>query len=93
MSNERPWDEPEHPSTEASREAVAVLMAMADWKAPIKHAELVALTGLDNTMVSLALRGLKHRGRVVVEGTGPRAIWCLAHRRQAEAGLHSGASA
>lgn len=82
MSTERPWDPPAHPSSEASDEALAVLLAMAGWKQPIKHAELVALTGLDSRPVSLALRGLQNRGRAVVEGRGPHATWQLAHRQQ-----------
>lgn len=81
----RPWEAPAHPTNEASAEAMSVLLAMADWKGPIKHGELMALTNLDSLAVSHALRGLKQRGRVVVEGTGPRATWLLAHHQQAAA--------
>lgn len=81
----RPWDPPAHPTNEASAEALSVLLAMADWKGAIKHGEIMALTSLDSQAVSYALRGLKQRGRVVVEGTGPRATWMLSHHHQAAA--------
>lgn len=79
----RPWEPQQHPTHEASPEALKVLLAMADWKGAITHAELVALTALDGRAVSYALRGLKERARVEVEGTGPRAAWKLAHRAKA----------
>ena len=81
----RPWDPPAHPTNEASAEAVSVLLAMADWRGPIKHGELMALTSLDSQATSYALRGLKERGRVVLNGKGPAATWALAHRKQAAA--------
>ena len=81
----RPWDSPAHPTNTASPEALSVLLAMADWKVSIKHAEIVLLTHLDSQAVSYALRGLKQRGRVVVDGAGPHATWRLAHRQQAAA--------
>jgi hypothetical protein len=85
LDDHRPWEPPPHPCNEASAEAVAVLLAMADWKGPIKHSELVALTNLDSQAVTYALRGLKERGRTAVEGRGPAATWYLAHRRSADA--------
>jgi surface antigen len=45
----------------------------------------MALTSLDSQATSYALRGLKERGRVVLNGKGPAATWALAHRKQAAA--------
>jgi hypothetical protein len=81
----RPWEPPAHPTNEASAEALSVLLAMADWKGPIKHGEIMALTSLDSQATSYALRGLKERGRVVLNGKGPAATWALAHHQQADA--------
>lgn len=79
----RPMAPPAHPMHEGSEEALKVLMAMANWKSAITHAEIVALTSLEGRTVSLALRGLKTRNRVAVKGTGPHASWMLAHRMRA----------
>ena len=67
------------PQHEGSAESLAVLHAMADWRSPVCNPDLQAITDLSSLAVSQALQGLKKRGRVLCEGTGPRAVWRLAH--------------
>lgn len=65
------------PSAAGGPHAIALLLAMARWGKPCRNNELVTLTGISAPDVSVAMKGLKDRGRVVCDAHGRGGRWHL----------------
>ena len=86
MDDDTPSERPLGPSQEGSDAALLVCQRMNDWRSPISRGELSALTGLPAEMLTLVLRGLRVRDRVVMLGMGPAATWQLKHHHDQQQG-------
>lgn len=80
---------PTGPRHAGSPQAIAVLLALAEWKMPCKHSELAAITGIPGRDLSHALKGLSDRGLAVCDQRGPMGSWYLSHWPNAPKGAAS----